>query len=458
MITGMVGLPGAGKTLHVVGEVILPALKEGRLVVTNINLNVRELRVQVGEFIDNLLVIIRDDHDAETPVLAFSEVEHFTKYDGWRKDGDSGEGPLFVVDECHAPFADCVGLSANKHPIVQWMAKHRHKGCDVYLLTQEIIGIPSAIRKRVEVIYKFVRKGFLGLNKSFWRHTYDTNGNKLPGSIEGKYNPDWYRLYQSYAGGAKEDRTRVPTIWSDWRFKFIVVGLALTVCFAIYFFSTSRFFNDKPPATAQKATMPSPGVPGVETAQAVRVPEPIASHQAEIAEINGKIDLLHAKRRLERVQAGCEEPEPGVPASGSGIIGNLVAAPASSGATDKCGSARPLRYMHDQVAVRIIGAVLVNAQWVYWLEMSRGPYRWREKGHDLEPFGFVVLPVNECLAWLKGERGNYRITCDGPNIIGYEDPVPMEVVTHQVRPSVEHSGDIIDLEKSSAPAAAKVSQ
>ncbi|KRS22353.1 hypothetical protein AAY72_03840, partial [Alishewanella sp. WH16-1] len=58
MINGLSGRPGAGKTYEAVVSHILPALKQGRKIITNIPLNVDWFVSVLGEPARDLIVLV----------------------------------------------------------------------------------------------------------------------------------------------------------------------------------------------------------------------------------------------------------------------------------------------------------------------------------------------------------------------------------------------------------------
>lgn len=437
MIEAAVGLPGSGKSLWAVGRRIIPALKDGRLVVTNVPLLLRGLRIECGDQIDSLLVQLKEDDLGREP---FSDISDFTNHDHWRKFGDKGQGPLFVIDECHVALADCVGLNAGKNPIVDWFAKHRHKGADVVLMTQEEKGVPAPIRRRVEIFYKFIRKGFMGRDNAFRMNVYDNAGTKMPVGEDGTYNTAWFKCYRSHVPGAAENRAARPSIWTAWQFKAIAIALALIIGWVVYNGGISLpGISSSPKVKSAEQAKPVDTGAAVGAASPALAPVDLASYDREIAELDRKIVLEQKKVQLARVVAGCDA---NAPAAG-GFIAGVANAATTSTAEQPCEVKKPLRYMHDQVAVKITGHMYVNAQHSYWLMMERDGYRWVERGETLKNFGFEVVGFDACRALVRGERGVFPISCEAMNVIGWEDPVPFEQEAPEVR-AVEHQAEFDD--------------
>lgn len=436
MIEAAVGLPGSGKSLWSVGHRIIPALKAGRLVVTNVPLILRGLRIECGEHIDPLLVELKEENLGREP---FSHIDDFKNYDSWRMYGDKGQGPLFVIDECHVALADCIGLAAGKNPVVDWFAKHRHTGSDVVLMTQMEKGVPSAIRGRVEIFYKFIRKGFMGRDNAFRMNVYDNAGVKMPNGDDGTYNKDWFKCYRSHVPGAAEGRAKRPSIWSAPQFKVIGFVFALLIAYGVYY----AFWGKKPslPSVKKGETVQQASAP-VEASAVAPVPGvTLAAYDQQIAELDRQIQLEQRTQQLARVKAGCDIAA----APGGGFVAGVAnAATAGGGGAAPCKPAKELRFMHDQVAVKISGHMALGGHHTYWFEMMRDGRRWIDQGEALKLFGFDLVVVNPCLVMLRGERGVYRVTCEALNVIGYEDAVPFEKPAPEAPRAIEHVAQFDD--------------
>lgn len=425
MIEAFLGLPGSGKSLHAVGKKIIPALKAKRLVVTNMPLLIFGLRELCDDYIDDFVVVLTEENLGRVP---FSEVDDFKKYDTWRMGGDKGQGPLFVVDECHACFAGCAGLQGNQNPIVKWFAEHRHTGSDVLLMTQMETGIPRPIRGRVEIFSKFIRKGFMGRDNAFRMNRYDTNGVKLPVSDDGEYNKAWFKCYRSHVPGASEIREKQVSIWGAWQFKLIAGLLAAFVAWLVYSGGVKLPGgpDGKPKAQKQSEAVSSALSAGSHT------PMFGADNAARLRELDDKIAIRQKERQLERLDAGCDVPA----GAGTGLVGGFVGMPGQQ--VDPCGSAsNPYRHEFDQYRVKISGHMFMDARHTYWLDLYRDGVRRVERDDNLQPYGFELTAVSACLAFLKGEHGTYRVTCDGFNLIGAADDQKSE--SSAVSSSVEYS-------------------
>lgn len=137
------GVPGAGKTLHMVSQLKKDPQFAERAV-----------------YVDGI-----PDLDPEAiPHYALPEHCNAANWHTWLPDG-----AILIVDECQRYWR--TRPNGSRVPdAVQAMETHRHKGIDIYLLTQDAKKIDSAIRGLIEV-HKHFSMSQLGVRRSFeWRN------------------------------------------------------------------------------------------------------------------------------------------------------------------------------------------------------------------------------------------------------------------------------------------------
>lgn len=188
-IDAYVGKPGHGKSYGVVEHVIIPSLKQGRVVVTNIPLQVEQLMKDFGGVIQQL-------------------------EPGWDKDPDFADkiqhGAVLVLDEIWRRWPS--GLAVNKAieaDKVLFM-EHRHRVDDlgnsmrIILVTQDLAQVASWVRLLVEQTFRVVKRVNVGMTNRYRVDIYDgpVTGdrppkNKFIRSLGGKYRKEIYRYYSS---------------------------------------------------------------------------------------------------------------------------------------------------------------------------------------------------------------------------------------------------------------------
>lgn len=192
-IQAYVGLPRSGKSYNAVANVILPALKQGRVVVTNIPLHMEEIvklypQADVREFPTQRI--------EQEPGLIFDYVPH---------------GCVLVIDEVWRLFP--AGLKVNRVPqeFKSLLAEHGHmvdeqgNAIAITLVTQDLGQIAAFAKQLVEQTFHHTKLAHLGTDGSFRVRIFHgpVTGQSPPKSQEinmvlGRYDESIYRLYQSH--------------------------------------------------------------------------------------------------------------------------------------------------------------------------------------------------------------------------------------------------------------------
>lgn len=181
-IHAYVGKPGSGKTYGVVERVIIPSLKQGRHVVTNIPLNVDELLTDFGGTID----ILPDDW--------------------WERPDLNGfiiNGCVLILDELWRRWPSGHKANINDKSL---LAEHRHmvdengNAMRIVLVTQDLSQLGSWARTLIEttfVIKKFTKKSYR-INSYTGVVTGDSPPkSKLIRQAAGRYKVEVFRYYKS---------------------------------------------------------------------------------------------------------------------------------------------------------------------------------------------------------------------------------------------------------------------
>ena len=192
-ILAYVGLPGSGKSYDVVANQIMPALKQGRHVCTNIPLHVDKVRQ-----------ITAEGKLTEFPTVKVqSSPESIFEY--------CTPGTVLILDEVWRLFP--AGLKANNvpEPFRKLLAEHRHmvdeKGdsTQIVLVTQDLAQISAFARQLVEQTVNHTKLTSIGAAKSYRIDIYAgaVTGSAPPKSqrireIFGRYENNITALYQSH--------------------------------------------------------------------------------------------------------------------------------------------------------------------------------------------------------------------------------------------------------------------
>lgn len=320
------GVPRSGKSYEAVSEHIIPALRSGRAVVTDIPLNVGELnrllKTEVDDLVYQLRPGVRSDGRLYRP---FDNLADYTwsapevptpgaRF--WERERDSGkQRPLLVIDEAHEVLgtstSDKGGPSVD---IINWFAMHGHHGYDVVLLTQDHMLLNTGIRRRIEQRFRFVRLEALGSTSRYIRLRYSGQGKGAIRRELRKYNKRIFRVYASMTGGGAISEKRTRPIWLNLKF----VAFVAFIGFVVFKVSTHEG-GILPGVREQSAQAPA------SSAGAARPAAPTLD--AQISTLEAQIKQERLTRELECVRTG--SPEACRTAS-AGSGGLLSAAPGAA--------------------------------------------------------------------------------------------------------------------------------
>ncbi|HHX8330911.1 TPA: zonular occludens toxin domain-containing protein [Vibrio alginolyticus] len=228
MIYAIAGRPGGGKTYEAVAYHIIPSIKEGRKVITNITLNVDWFVKIFGEDVRDLIKIVDGRlTDFGSTSRPFSQIEDYS--DEWRN--EKGQGPLYIVDEAHMSLPSR-GLPA---AILEWFSIHRHYGVDIILLTQNIRKVHRDIKDMIEVTYRCTKNTAMGSSNSYTKKVQDgCNGEVVNTSIR-PYKSEYFPFYKSHSQSNKHVQEAqakdIKPFWKRWP----VVGSALLLSLGLVF-------------------------------------------------------------------------------------------------------------------------------------------------------------------------------------------------------------------------------
>ena len=249
-IIAYTGLPGSGKSYTVVEHQILPALKAGLLVVTNLPLKKDLLKAEIGgEVRDFPMELVSANPD--------SIEEHCPA------------GCLLVLDEVWRIFP--AGKRADQVPEAfrSLFAEHRHRvdasgrSTQIVLVTQDLAQISAFARQLVETTFRTVKLSNLGLNTRYRTDVYNgpQSGPNPPinariREMVGRYEPRVFRFYVSHtqSEAGKEGADERPVDRRANIFKRPLLMLTPVIMIALTWFGIHILWSHH----AKKAVEPSP--------------------------------------------------------------------------------------------------------------------------------------------------------------------------------------------------------
>lgn len=392
MINGIEGIPGSGKSYEAVAYHVLPALRSGRKVITNLPLNI-EVFASIDPAFSDLIEIREqvapalgfwDASDiANTPAFQLlEEGESFyygasipgsrddsifgtvwDYYTTWR-DGE-GRGPLFVIDECHIslPRGD------TSRDVVEWFKLHRHYNVDVLLITQSFRDIDQGISRLLGTLIRCRKADILGKKGAYIRKVHGGYRGAVIQTDQRDYKPEYFRFYRSHTQGlsleesAAQDVT--PFIVRFNRFKWAVIALsAVAVTWAFWPSDEwSVFGYRKVPAAAAAEAKPA----------GPRWVTPEEYRQARAA----------AAPAIVQQDQHQEEQD-------TGLLANKQ--------------------------IHILGTFTMGERTRTQFSISDGNRRVFEVSDaDLVDAGYAWRQVSDCLGWLTSGNRRRPVMCDAPN-------------------------------------------
>ncbi|WP_420833703.1 zonular occludens toxin domain-containing protein [Vibrio furnissii] len=254
MIYAIVGRPRSGKSYESVVYHIIPAVKAGRKVITNVPLNIDWFVKLFGPEVKSLIQVV-DGKLNEFGKLdrPFSKFEHYQ--DEWRD--DQNRGPLYVIDEAHMVLPNR-NLDA---AILEFYSLHGHYGLDIILLTQNLRKVHRDIKDMIELTYYCAKNTAFGSDKTYTKKVRIGATTEVINEEQRKYNSSYYPAYQSHTqskGSVAEAMANdITPIWKRWPF----LGAALLVPLGLSIFAFALSKGDKaetvtPAPAANTASVP----------------------------------------------------------------------------------------------------------------------------------------------------------------------------------------------------------
>jgi zona occludens toxin len=261
-INALTGLMGSGKSFECVVSVILPALRAGRNVLTNVDgIDNDACRAYcVEKFNSSMETLGNVIHCTNEQVSSPLFLPHGTDAETVVKAGD-----LVCIDEAWRFWGTDKKLLP-EHAI--FFREHRHYvnpetkvSCDLVLMVQDIGDLHRTLKVVVELSFRTTKLKSLGFSKTYrvemWQGYKQTVKARTSVEVK-KYDKAIFPLYSSYVGGhGKELQVdKRQNIFNNKMLWFYIVFLLGMGFVAVYF--VVRFFSV--PTTAKKDSKSVTGV------------------------------------------------------------------------------------------------------------------------------------------------------------------------------------------------------
>lgn len=232
-VTAYTGLPGSGKSHSVVEFVVLPAIKAGRVVVTNLAL---KLDVLAADFPAADVRLIDSDSIKADPEYLHSVAV---------------AGSVLVIDEAQLVWPSGARLKDVPKNVLSFFTEHRHRvdakgrASDIVLVTQDLGNVATFARNLVAYTFRSVALDDLGSSSRFRVDVYKgpASGPSPPEKtrnrqIFGKYREEVWRYYTSHTQregqGTAVDESGLDKRNVVWRSPWLIGGAIAALVMGVY--------------------------------------------------------------------------------------------------------------------------------------------------------------------------------------------------------------------------------
>ena len=269
------GLMRSGKSYEVVSEVVVPAVRTGRTIVTNID------GISQEKIHDYLKAKYPDDDEAKYGQIVHVdnakvfEPDFFPYYDdqkGAHTDTTVQPGDLVCIDEAWR-FWGATDCKIHKHHR-SFFLEHGHFthsetliACDLVLMIQDMSTLNRFVKNVVAFNFRTHKKVSLGMSNTYsltmWEGHKQTKATKI-GNWVRTYKKDVFPLYSSFKGGGKgvlvnaDSRQNVLRNKKLWLLLAVmIVGLYVSATNVWKFFNPGELGPDGKPLAKNAAVAPS---------------------------------------------------------------------------------------------------------------------------------------------------------------------------------------------------------
>lgn len=376
------GPNGSYKTSGAIQDDAVPALKDGRVIITNVRGFTLERAYTVFPDLPNTAQIINLDLES------LADLDKMRTWFQW-----APRGAFLIFDETQLLFPkswrekdlekfDYPGGPESAHEAdrpMGWLdawTRHRHFNWDIVLTTPNISYIRDDIRMTCEMAYKHSNLAVIGIPGRYKEAQHDAQLNRPPADgtiVEYKrIKKQTFRLYQSTATGKTQDTKAGKSLFRSPKLVLLLALLAGTIGFVSYM-GPLKVIGGKPAETA-----PAPHVARAESVATSTAQSPVVANSAR-------------------------------PATGSFVPAGLLPAGPTGAPVDL--SAHPFA---DRRISILAHAYRPSKGDIYMFALDDPEGRHLElTSWQLVGSGYRVIPKGECIAELAYEKWKQTITCSG---------------------------------------------
>jgi len=236
MIYAIQGTPGAFKSCYAVEKFLIPALKAGRRVYTNIE-GLSPLYIATyfdldPVKVDELLNILGIEYDDDgIPSENRDRIRRFYE--------DLPPNALVIIDEAQNYFSAREFKEKFSADLIPWLTKHRHLGNDVVWISQSIDSVDITFRRNTHLTYSLKRMENIGMKNSSFVYIFDRADTDRRHLARKRYSPNplVFRCYSSYVSEEVVEKRASHNVLLRSPFMWLVV-------IAIGFFAYTLIFTD----------------------------------------------------------------------------------------------------------------------------------------------------------------------------------------------------------------------
>lgn len=315
------GPNGSFKTSGAIQDDAVPALKEGRLIITNVRGFNLERVLQVMPELPGTVDIINLDLES------LADMERMRTWFQW-----APRGAFIIFDETQLVFPkawrekdlerfDFPGgpeaAAAADRPM-SWLdgwTRHRHWNWDIVLTTPNISYIRDDIRMTSEMAYKHSNLAVIGIKGRYKEAQHDAQINRPP--MEGtvieykKIKPDTFKLYLSTATGKTQDTKAGKSLLRSPKLLVLLAFIALLLVAVLSLGGVNFGPANAPKTSPETAPAPAAAPPTVSAGppDALRIPI-VAKQQTDTPAIELNHPFAPRTFTIRGVMTGIRDGQP----------------------------------------------------------------------------------------------------------------------------------------------------
>lgn len=271
MIIAVCGTPGSYKSCYAVENFVIPALRKGRKVYSNIE-GLEPRYVATLFDIDPLDV----EHNLVVLGRVYDDDGNFTEDKNLIRKFYEGlpQNALVVIDEAQNYFSSRDFKEGYSADLIPWLTKSRHVGNDVVWITQNLESVDITFRRNTHLTYFLRRTEHMGIKNMSFNYIYDRADTSVRHLMRKTYRPDvrTFACYSSYDNKDVKEQRKSYNVFLRSPFVWLMI---IVFCWLGYTLIAGNFQRDvlqvKPKKETKKQEVPLATTSGEESVPAQQV-------------------------------------------------------------------------------------------------------------------------------------------------------------------------------------------